>query len=249
MNLIRTLFPTINRKILGHWPDGLPAPNLPNITPEQVTAVMTSIKVLSDNVSRMPITVRDSNGQEIKGNLNSLLKFQVNGWMNSQSFFQTAEALRNYTGNSYARIRRDANGFPKYFELLEIADIEQYEIKNGNLYYTVKGKKVRSEDILHFKNFSVDGVLGLNPIELTRLNWESTGGAQSTVKNFYKNGMVGQLSLSSSVDYNNLNNFLPLISKFKEKAGHANAGDIKILPPNSKLDRLTGSVPIFVNST
>jgi HK97 family phage portal protein len=239
--LTNILFPTINKKILGYWPDSLPQPDLPNITSEQVTAVMTSIRILADNMSKLPICVKNAEGQEVKEHAaNNLLKFQSNNWQTSHTFIQTIESLRNYTGNAYARIRRDNNGFPKSLEILEISDIERYEIKNGNLYYWIKGVKTRAENVLHFKHFSVDGVLGLNPIELTRLNWESTGSAQSTVKNFYKNGMVGQLSLSSSVDYNQINSFQSVLKAWKDKAGHTNAGDVKILPPNSKLD----SIPV-----
>lgn len=207
---------------------------------QQVGAVMTCVRILADNVSKLPVYVRQE-GEKLKDHsAYNLLYYSPNGWQNAQTFFSTLETNRNLFGNAFARIHRDGNGFAKRLEFVKNTRVSSWRMKEGRLFYTVDGKEIRSEDILHFKHFSLDGVTGLNPVEMTKIYWETSGKAGLATKKLYDQGMLSTLALKSSVAGANLKQMQDASKKFEESQGALNAGKVVPLPPNTELQ----SIPI-----
>jgi HK97 family phage portal protein len=66
-------------------------------------------------------------------------------------------------GNGYAYIQRDKNLFPESLIILEPRDTTPVVIE-GEIFYKYKEVMLKQDDVLHFKLYSFDGILGVSPI-------------------------------------------------------------------------------------
>jgi HK97 family phage portal protein len=82
--------------------------------------------------------------------------------------------------------------------------------------------------------------MGMSPVELTRIHWETTGKAGLATKNLYDNGMLSTLALKSTVSGANAKLMADATTKFENNTGTLNAGKVVPLPPNTELQ----SIPI-----
>ena len=221
---------------------------------EKVSAAVTCIKVLGDTISRLPINVYQSTNA---GNLidkkdyrYDLLHFSPNGIISSQSFFAALEYNRNLRGNSFARIYRNREtGKVNKLELIPSNLVGGYKIVRGQLYYILYQKKkdnktkevvVNAHDILHFKMITKNGIWGINPIEVQRLNLSTIWKGKQTVDHYYENNAFSPKVLQSKIpDAQYLPAFEEAMVGFKDtNVGPVNAGNIIKLPPFTEIQEL-----------
>lgn len=260
MNLINTFlgfFPKIfkTKTTLGNTMQTIAVANN-GVTglPEKIATVFTCCKILSENLSRMPMYVEQENqfGKIAlsRHRLSYLLRFRPNNYQNAQNFWSTVEYHRNYYGNAFVRVYKNQfSAYPQSFEILHPALVKDYYFKGGALYYKIynvdyqQDEEINAEDILHFRGLSEDGIIGLSPLVAIERQTNINERATSTMDNFYKNNatsphaltteLPGQLSgpaagiLKESVtDFNN------------EYTGPQNAGKMIRLPIGSKLQTI-----------
>jgi HK97 family phage portal protein len=143
-----------------------------------LTAVWCAIRLLSESVSSLPISVftRKPNGDKIEDTKNpiyNLVKFKPNSYQNKITFFEFIMLSICTDGNAYARIIRNNAGRPVELICLDPDNVEVV-IKDYELFYQVNENGVYdASDILHFKTITDDGVTGLSPIDqcAKALNW------------------------------------------------------------------------------
>ena len=168
-----------------------------SVTPETAltfTAVWSAIRLLSESVSSLPISVfkKETNGDTIEA-INdpsySLLKFKPNSYQNKITFFEKIMMDLCVNGNSYVYIERNRLAKPTGLYCLNYEDVT---IKNQDnlLYYEDKKKRTihESDNILHFTGLTTEGVTGLSPITQ---NMKSIGWSQAIEEygnTFFKNG-------------------------------------------------------------
>ncbi|MFW6015328.1 MAG: phage portal protein [bacterium] len=213
-----------------------------------LSSVYTSVKILSDTISRLPVHIyNNGDNGKIKDKQHYLydkLHYNVNPYTNSQTFFSTLELHRNLKGNGFAYIKRNKNtGEVIQLEIINPDTFYTYDIIDNELYYIFyldsKKKAYNSNDILHFKMLSKDGIVGINPIEALRLNISSSHKALSTIDNFYENNATTSKALKSTISNANQKEMGRALEKFeKSNAGSRNAGKIIPLPPNTELQEL-----------
>lgn len=221
-----------------------------------IISAMTCVKVLGDTISRIPIKIfnySDSSGPQIdKSDYRyDLLNYSPDNIITAQSFFSTLEVNRNLRGNSFARIRRNrASGRVTSLELIPTNRVGGYKIVRGQLYYMIykkdsEGKKkeetVNSNDVLHFRMFSKNGIWGFNPIEIQRLNMSTLWKAKQTVDNFYENNAFSPKVLQSKIpDVQFQEVFAEAMREWKNNnVGPANAGEVIKLPPFTEIQELS----------
>lgn len=167
---------------------------------EAVSTLYTVRKILSENMSKLPIEVyRDGgNGREKAKDLNLYYKlhYQPSSYLNKKTFFSTLEFHRNTFGNAFALINRNGRGDIENFEIIHPARLIDYDIIDGILYYKFKSRDgeeeldpINASDVLHFKGVSRDGVIGLNPLQALKLELTSQFESMVTVAEDYKNGL------------------------------------------------------------
>lgn len=218
---------------------------------DNVSTLYTCVKILSDNISLLPIQVMitKANGEREpakKDPLYPVLLYDPNGYTTSQKFFATLEYWRNIKGNAFARINRNTRGTVKSLELVPPSWVKSYTKVNGELYYNlvipqegskeVKKVTLNSNDILHFTNVTVDGIWGINPIERLRLNLSSSYKGLKTIDSFYENNATTAKALKFPAMSPNRKNIKQQESEFaKDYAGAANAGKMMTLPDGAEI--------------
>lgn len=225
---------------------------------EKIGIAVKCCKVLSDNISRLPVNIYQSsdNGNEIDmaDYRRELLHYSPDGIITAQAFFAALEYNRNLRGNSFARILRETNsGRVVGLELIPSNYVEGYKTVRGQLYYTYYKKLengntrktvVNSSDMLHFKMVTRNGIWGINPVEVQRTNL-STLYKSGNVRDTYleNNAWVPAFLKSTVPDANFIKPFNEAMKQFKDKnVGPANAGTIASLPPFTEIQQLDMNV-------
>ena len=221
--------------------------------PDKVSVATTCVKVLAETMAAMPLHVykQDSKQGKVKDYkhpIYDLLHTQPNPYTTSNSFFQTLEYHRNFTGNAFALIHRDNNtGKVEGLEIIDPSRVRGYKVRNNELYYKIAVGDVRTQDadtksinaanILHFKMMSKDGIWGINPIKVLKMNMGITYKGLGSIDKFYENNALSPKALKSAIGSNaNAVRSKEAMDKFnREYSGVNNSGKWINLPPNTDI--------------
>lgn len=160
------------------------------VTPDtamRLSTVYKVIKVISETIGVLPVHVyRDGNGEE-RDRINDhplarMLSRRPNQWQTPMEFRQMVEAHRSLRGNGYAQIYWADNGKPEMVVPLHPSRVTPEVGPDGLPRYKVKtldGSRTDTllqGEVLHLKGLTLDGFVGLNPIEAER---EALGAAMA----------------------------------------------------------------------
>ncbi len=167
--------------------------NVTSDTAMRISTVYACVGILSQTLAMLPINVkkyRDDGGKDIAQThrLQKQLKYKPNKWQTSFEFREMMEVGRLLRGNSYAFISatkgRGVNEliplypdyvFPFVVNNGQTTYINSYspppDPKSKLFYQVVKDSGnliLNSDEVLHIKGLSKNGIVGMNPIELHR---------------------------------------------------------------------------------
>lgn len=207
--------------------------------------VYACIKILAESLSKLPLKIyrEDENGvnKAVKHYLYKLLKLRPNPYMSASDFAKCNETQRNIYGNAYVNIEMDEKGRIVGFWPIDaskvriwIDDIGLFSSKN-HIWYEVdvgiERRKLMPNEILHFKSgVTLDGIVGVPPLDYLRATVENAAAAGRFINNFYKQG----LQVKGIVQYvGDLNSEAQ--KKFREKfeemsSGLKNSHRIALMP-------------------
>jgi HK97 family phage portal protein len=151
----------------------------------QVTAVMACVRILSEDVSKMPPRLyrrrEDGGRDEIKQHWLADLLWQPNDWQTWPEFCRqmvTAFALR---GNAYAVMVQDGAGRTVMLVPINPDRVALWQSPNGMLFWMVTRAGLHERAVLqdlpllipygqvfHLKDLSADGLVGMSPIAIAR---------------------------------------------------------------------------------
>ena len=171
------------------WQDALwSAPSATGIAINQQTAlsssaVMACVTMLSEDVAKLPWTVKqkldDGSKREAKNHyLYSLLQ-EPNDWQNGFELREMSQISLIMRGNGYMVIVRNGRGMPVKFIPINADWVSLWEAPTGELFYRVtpQGLHLRAEladqpfliplaDMFHVRGFSLNGLMGVSRIAL-----------------------------------------------------------------------------------
>jgi HK97 family phage portal protein len=194
---IKRFFPFLNFNKRGTY-----TPYIPNVfgnfTGKSVdsnsalglSAVWGCTKVLSESIASLPLNIyeRMADGDRLLADthrLYFLLHNQPSKLYTSYTFIEYLVKSICLNGNGYAVINRDRNANIVSFTCINPTDVKILQ-EYGSLYYNIKGydELIPAEDIIHVKNLTNDGILGMSPIQYAAesLGW---GIALQTYGNTY----------------------------------------------------------------
>ena len=167
-----------------------------------LTSVWNAIRLLSESVSSLPITVyrKENNGdkvEDVNNRIYNLIKFKPNNFQNKITFFEYVMYSVLTDGNSYVQIVRDNSANPVQLIPLN-PDYVNIFIKDNELFYQMDGGSVLdSADVLHIKLITDDGIEGLSPIDqcAKAINWNLS--IEEFGSTFFKNGAKPSSVLST----------------------------------------------------
>ncbi len=158
------------------------------------TAVWAAIRILSESVAQLPITLceRLKNGDKIIRSdhpLYNLIHNKPNEYMTKYSFIQKIMYDLCINGNSYVYIQRNGAARPINLYPLDCNQIIVKEYDDNYIYTNTKtGETYLYDELLHFKIMSQDGMVGISPID-TCANSISWGlGLEQYGNSYFQNG-------------------------------------------------------------
>ena len=210
--------------------------------------VYTCIKILSETLSKLPLKIyQDNDGKRRSTDhyLYNLLKLRPNPYMSASDFWKCIETQRNIHGNAYAWLDiakrgRDAGKilgiYPLNSERVQIYVDDRGLISSKESVWYVfsdnlgKQYKIKSDEMLHFKSQTLNGIAGISPIETLKSTVENAKAASQFLNSSYKNGMqsAGIIQYVGDLDAKAEKTFR---EKFEQmSSGLKNANRISLLP-------------------
>lgn len=216
----------------------------------KIDTVYACVRILSESVAKLPIKVyqEDENGvqKSMRHPVYQLLKLRPNPYMSAYDFWKCMEAQNDLYGNAYASIETDR----RTGRIVGIWPIDSTRVKiwvdndtqasgvvtnKTKLWYEVnlgyEQRKLMPHEILHFKGgVTVDGIVGLSPLDCLKATIENGGAANLFINKFFKQGLQarGIVQYVGDLDEKAKKNFR---DKFESMAsGLNNAHRIALLP-------------------
>ena len=164
------------------------------------TTLITSLRILSDGVSKLPLKVHEGNDTAENHLLNKMLKLRPNKLMSASTLWRTIEYQRNWYGYSVVAIGRDRNGRATSLIPLKMDDVTVYvddvgllENKDVPMFFTYQqnGNEYQFfyEDVLYFLGMTKDGLDPMPIREQLQTLIENASESQRFTNVYLKNGL------------------------------------------------------------
>ena len=149
-------------------------PNISVPLAQKLSIVYTCLNVLGETRGSLPCEVKQntSNGRvSVPSNpIYRLVHDRPNPFMTAFDFWATIEKLKKSWGNAYAEIIRDRDQQPTALMIRAPWCVTLSLTATGELYYLFEGRHIRHSDMLHFKNYSMNGYEGISAIKQNALS-------------------------------------------------------------------------------
>lgn len=158
-----------------------------------LSAVYRCVEVITNGVASLPVKLyrTDEKGfkYEMHNNLSFILSKKPTEKMNAFTFYKLIVKDILLQGNAYALILRDDNGEVIGLQYIQAGIVIPID-KSDRIEYQVTGIKgiVRQEDILHFMNYTDNGVYGISVLTHARRTLGIADYGENASENFYKSG-------------------------------------------------------------
>ena len=172
------------------------SPEYTGISALKNSDILTAVTIIAGDIARFPLLKKDFTGNiEQDADLNYLLNVKSTGNVSARTwkFAMTVNAI--LTGNSFSRILRD----PKtdkalQFQFYRPSETTVEETNDHRLIYTFRdrltGKAIgcKAEDVIHWKFFSHDTILGRSPLLSLGSEISLQDGGLNTLIKFFRDG-------------------------------------------------------------
>lgn len=158
-----------------------------------LSAVYRCVEVITNGVASLPVKLyrTDEKGfkYEMHNNLSFILSKKPTGKMNAFTFYKLIVKDILLQGNAYALILRNGKGEVIGLQYIQAGMVSPID-RGDRIEYQVTGIKgfVRQEDILHFMNYTDNGVYGISVLTHARRTLGIADYGENASENFYKSG-------------------------------------------------------------
>ncbi|QBX24940.1 portal protein [Streptococcus phage Javan220] len=158
--------------------------------------VLTATSIIAGDIARFPLIKKNVHGDIIPDeDINYLLNVKSTGNASARTWKFAMAVNTILTGNSYSRILRDpTTGKALQFQFYKPSETRVEELENHELIYTfvdsLTGKEItcNAEDVIHWKFFSHDTILGRSPLLSLGNEISLQNSGTSTLLKFFKDG-------------------------------------------------------------
>lgn len=215
----------------------------------KIDTVYACIRIRSESVAKLPIKVyqEDESGvqRQKRHQIYQILKLRPNPYMSAFDFWKVIEAQCCLYGNGYANIEYDRKGkvvglWPMDSSRVKVVvdddtSLSGIAMSGSKVAYKVdlgyEQRKLSTDEVLHFKGgITLDGLVGLSPLDWLKGTLENGASANKFVNNFYKQGLQvkGLVQYVGDLDEKAKRNFR---EKFESmSSGLNNSHRIALLP-------------------
>lgn len=169
----------------------------------QLSAVWACVKLISETISSLPLTVYKTtdSGRKVATNhpLSVMFNGKVNRYQTKVEFFETVLLNLLTSGNAYCYIQRVGDRIVGLLPLMS-ADMQVTLLEDGSMVYQYTnnvGVTIYAEQSIWHLKLMGNGVIGLSPLAYQRNTLGIAQAAESAVTKIYRNGAKpsGVLSL------------------------------------------------------
>lgn len=165
-----------------------------SVTPEnslKISSVWACVRLRAETIASMPLHLRDKNGKILKNHgLYRILHESPNADMTAFEFWQVMITHLDLWGNAYAEIKRNKRNEIISLEILDASAMSVKRAENGELSYIYRKKQettFKEANIFHLKGFSLDGIVGLSPIQYASMTIGAQKDADSAASHEFTN--------------------------------------------------------------
>jgi len=166
-------------------------PSVNETSAQKIATVFTCLNIRGETVGSLPFSVKrntDNGPQtEYKNKVHRLIHDRPNEYSTAFDHWAAVEKLKLAWGDSYCEIERERDLTPSALYIREPWDVVIKKTPLGTIYYEYKGRLIRSTDMLHFKNYPMNGYCGISSIRQNVLTLSS-----SLKLNQYNNSIIGE---------------------------------------------------------
>ena len=213
--------------------------------PEQqaltVSAVYSAVKLLSEIPASLSIfhqEKKDGYYQTIdSGSIADVLR-RPNDFQTSFIFMQSMLTKLHLRGNAYAFIMRDGLKI-KYIPISDEHTIEVLVSPKGDeIFYKINGVAFQAFEILHFKVMSLDGYVGLSPIQYAVRTLRNMIDSERFMNKVFESG-ISASGFFTTTERLTTASFERLKKEIAASSGVDRAGEAKVLDSGLKFERNT----------
>lgn len=171
--------------------------------------VYVCTKIRAESIGKLSLKIYKDREEYKDHELYYLLRYKPNPLMSSINFWKCLETQRTLKGNAYAYIERNRKGqviglYPINSDnVTKIIDDDNFLSSSSKVWYVVTDKngkkyKLLPDEMLHFiGDITLDGLIGIKPLDYLRCTIENGRATQEFINKFFKNG----LSIKGIVQY------------------------------------------------
>ena len=160
----------------------------------QLSAVWACVKLISETISSLPLTVYKTtdSGRKVATNhpLSVMFNGKVNRYQTKVEFFETVLLNLLTSGNAYCYIQRVGDRIVGLLPLMS-ADMQVTLLEDGSMVYQYTnnvGVTIYAEQSIWHLKLMGNGVIGLSPLAYQRNTLGIAQAAESAVTKIYRNG-------------------------------------------------------------
>ena len=163
----------------------------------KISTVNRCVEVLSNSMAVLPIYIMDEGTKQRLPNhqLGRVLWGRANEAMTSFDYEKLMMCNELLRGNAYAWIYRDrASGYPRELIPLPPDYVSPQVDRRGGIWYrflhprTWEATMLRSEDVLHYKAYSEDGIEGISVLRRASMTLDTAQAAQQYENSTWRRG-------------------------------------------------------------
>lgn len=217
----------------------------------KLSAIWSAVRILSEIPASLPknVMTKIGNSWTIDNNnpVSELLEYP-NQHMTGFDFHEMMNSSLQLRGNSLAIIKTDRRGYPVELLPVDWSSVRPYFQNNQVVYdvndilFGVKGVFAAS-DVLHYKLFSKNGLIGRSPIAMARENISLALSAESFGKEFFDRGGNHKAVIETENPFKSYAEYAKWREKYEEEhTGRGKNHDVPVLQPGMKFKQLTMSM-------
>lgn len=160
-------------------------------------AALRSLSLISNGLGMLPISLYEAGSDKKvlrEHQAHKLIRVKPNPWQTPMEFKSQMQLLLETEGNAYARIIRSGSR-PIHLIPFEKGRVQAKLGSNYRMQYTCTTENgnqltMDQDEILHIREISFDGVLGLSKRQLSEEVFELAASAQKAAANVFKTGVM-----------------------------------------------------------
>lgn len=176
-----------------------------NETASKNATVYSCVKIISNHIAMLPSQVfyYDKEAKRVRDKSHAVAKLietRPNPYMTPFEFKQIMEAHRQLYGNAYAEIQFGRDGYPRALWVLNPRVTKVVKDTKGKIWVvtkvpdgeSTKDVKISYAKVVHLKGLSINGLTGMNPIQVVREQIGIQDVSQKFLGRFYANGSTSR---------------------------------------------------------